>query len=203
MNPATWPTKLLVVDVEGNGGHPPDLVEFAALPIHAGQVSPATGWSTLIRPPAPITAMATRIHGISNHDVQNAPTWTETADQVRTLLDGAWIAAHNASVEYGLLTRLMPDWQPAGVIDTLKLSRHLFGTSIRHNLDALITHTGIDTSQIPGQRHRAAFDAHATALLLVHLAERFPAFTDLAAVSVPKGMPGIAPEAPEAKGTLW
>jgi exodeoxyribonuclease X len=201
LNPDTWPTKFLVVDVEGNGGQPPDLVEFAALPLHAGQVSPATGWSTLIRPPVPITPMATKIHGIGNPDVRTAPTWAETAEQVKTLLDGAWIAAHNASVEYGLLTRLMPDWQPAGVIDTLKLSRHLFGKSIRHNLDALIAHTGIDTSQIPGQRHRAAFDAHATALLLTHLAERFPAFDDLAAVAVPKGMPGTMPEPTEE--TLW
>ncbi len=203
MNPDTWPTKLLVVDVEGNGGQPPDLVEFAALPIHFGQVSAATGWSTLIRPPVPITPMATKIHGISNQDVRTAPAWAETADQVRALLDGAWIAAHNAGVEYGLLTRLLPDWQPTGVIDTLKLSRHLFGKSIRHNLDALIAHTGIDTSRIPGRRHRATFDAHATGLLLVHLAEHFPAFTDLAAVAVPKDMPGIAPDGPETEGTLW
>ena len=203
MNPDIWPTKLLVVDVEGNGGQPPDLVEFAALPVHAGQVSAATGWSTLIRPPVPITPMATRIHGISDHDVRDAPTWDQAADRVRSLLDGAWIAAHNASVEYGLLNRLMPDWQPTGVIDTLKLSRHLFGKSIRHNLDALIAHTGIDTHQIPGRRHRAAFDAHATALLLVHLAERFPTFTDLAAVAIPAGMPGAASAPAPTEETLW
>jgi exodeoxyribonuclease X len=201
LNPDTWPVKFLVVDVEGNGGQPPDLIEFAALPLHAGQPSPATGWSTLVRPPVPITPMATRIHGIGNQDVQDAATWAETSGQVRALLDGAWIAAHNASVEYGLLTRLLPDWQPAGVIDTLKLSRHLFGKSTAHNLDALIIHTGIDTSRIPGRRHRAAFDAHATALLLAHLAERFPDFTALAAIAVPTGMPGTAPEPTEE--TLW
>ncbi|MFH8791027.1 hypothetical protein [Streptomyces sp. NPDC017941] len=31
MHFTTWPP-LLVVDVEGNGGNPPDLVEFAVLP---------------------------------------------------------------------------------------------------------------------------------------------------------------------------
>jgi exodeoxyribonuclease X len=201
LNPDSWPGKFLVVDVEGNGGQPPDLVEFAALPLHAGQPSPATGWSTLVRPPVAITAMATKIHGIGNQDVHSAPAWAEVSGQVRALLDGAWIAAHNASVEYGLLTRLLPGWQPAGVIDTLKLSRHLFGKTTPHNLDALIAHTGIDTSRIPGQRHRAAFDAHATALLLARLAERFPAFDDLAAVAVPKGMPGTVPQPEE--DTLW
>ncbi|WP_051944367.1 PolC-type DNA polymerase III domain-containing protein [Streptacidiphilus rugosus] len=85
------------------------------------------------------------------------------------------------------------------MIDTLKLSRHLYGKATRHNLDALIEHTGIDTSGIPGQRHRALFDAHATALLLVQLAEGFTAFTDLAAVAVPAGMPSV----PEPEGTLW
>jgi DNA polymerase-3 subunit epsilon/exodeoxyribonuclease X len=199
LKPDSWPSKFLVVDVEGNGAQPPDLIEFAAVPIHAGLVSPETGWSTLVRPPVPINRMATAFHGISNDDVASAPTWQQAASKVRDLLDGAWIAAHNAHVDYGLLARLLPGWEPAGVIDTLKLSRHLYGKDTRHNLDALIEHTGIDTSTIPGQRHRALFDAHATALLLVHLAERFAAFTDLAAAAVPAGMPGV----PEPEGTLW
>jgi hypothetical protein len=56
----------------GDGGQPLDMVEFAALPLHAGQPSPATGWSTAVRPPAAITAMATKIHGIGNYIRQSA-----------------------------------------------------------------------------------------------------------------------------------
>jgi exodeoxyribonuclease X len=199
LNPATWPTKLLVVDVEGNGAQPPDLIEFAAVPTRAELVSAEIAWSTLVRPPVPITRRATEFHGISNEALKTAPTWSEISGEVRDLLDGAWIAAHNAHVDYNVLARLLPDWEPAGVIDTLKLSRHIFGKAIRHNLDSLIEHTSIDTSRIPGQRHRALFDAHATGLLLIHLADRFPTFTDLAAVAVPSGMPGT----PEPEGTLW
>lgn len=199
MNPATWPTRLLVVDVEGNGAQPPDLIEFAAVPAQAGLVNAEIAWSTLVRPPVPITRRATDLHGISNEAVKTAPTWSEISGEVRELLEGAWIAAHNAHVDYNVLVRLLPGWQPVGVIDTLKLSRHILGKATRHNLDALIEHTGIDTSRIPGQRHRALFDAHATGLLLVDLADHFPTFADLAAVAVPTGMPG----APEPEGTLW
>jgi DNA polymerase III epsilon subunit-like protein len=199
VNRTAWPGRLLVVDVEGNGRQPPDLVEFAALPIHSGELSPAAAWATLLRPLHPITPMATRIHGITNQDVENAPSWPQAADRIRTLLDGAWIAAHNARTEYDVLTRHLPAWQPAGVIDTLRLSRHLYGKTTRHGLDALIQHTRIDTTGIPGRRHRAAFDAHATGLLLVHMANRFDTWEQLTAVAVPDNMPGTS--TPE--GTLW
>ncbi|GDY58486.1 hypothetical protein SVIO_091090 [Streptomyces violaceusniger] len=54
MNFATWPT-LLVVDVEGNGTNPPDLVEVAALPMRDGEPDTSTAGAWLIRPPRPVT----------------------------------------------------------------------------------------------------------------------------------------------------
>ncbi|MFD4764051.1 hypothetical protein ACFWOJ_36070 [Streptomyces sp. NPDC058439] len=49
---------LLVVDVEGNGANPPDLVEVAALPVHAGQPDTSTAGAWLIKPPCPVTPFA-------------------------------------------------------------------------------------------------------------------------------------------------
>lgn len=69
------------------------------MPLRKGRVAADSARSTLIRPPAPITAIATRVHGLTDQDVQAAPAWGQIADQVRALLDGAWIAAHNARVE--------------------------------------------------------------------------------------------------------
>ncbi|WP_242334215.1 hypothetical protein [Streptomyces formicae] len=54
MSFSTWP-RLLVVDVEGNGLNPPDLVEVAALPVHAGRPDTSTAGAWLVRPPRPVT----------------------------------------------------------------------------------------------------------------------------------------------------
>ncbi|MFF0515494.1 hypothetical protein [Streptomyces sp. NPDC004250] len=50
MNFATWPA-LHVVDVEGNGTNPPDLVEVPALPIRDARPDKSTAGWWLTRPP--------------------------------------------------------------------------------------------------------------------------------------------------------
>lgn len=204
MNLSTWP-RLLVVDVEGNGANPPDLIEIAVVPIDGGRVRPEQTKATLVRPPQPITRFATGVHHLTNQDVANSPTWESIAADVQAYLDGAWIAAHNAGVEYSVLTRHLPTWQPAGVIDTLRLARAALPDAPGHGLDALLTHTVLDVSTVSGRRHRAAYDAHVTALLLLALAGRYATWDDLIQVAVPPKMPG-APAAPapdHEEQTLW
>jgi len=46
----------VVVDVEGNGQQPPDLVELAVVPIIGGVIGEPVSW--LVRPDAPITHFA-------------------------------------------------------------------------------------------------------------------------------------------------
>ncbi|MFW6690172.1 exonuclease domain-containing protein [Streptomyces sp. MAR4 CNX-425] len=196
-----WPSPLYVVDVEGNGANPPDLVEIAAVPLTDGRPRPDQIRQWLIRPPTPIPARISRIHGITNQMTADAPAWPEIADEVHRTLDGAWIAAHSASVEYRVLGSHLPGWQPAGVIDTLRLAKHTAPRRSAYSLDTLLVRTGIDLSDIPGTRHRADYDAHATARLLLHLAERYSSFAELQAAAVPPGMPGHPEQQPEE--TLW
>ncbi|NUS17027.1 MAG: 3'-5' exonuclease [Streptomyces sp.] len=200
MNFGTWP-RLLVVDVEGNGATPPDLVEVAALPVRDGHPDTSTAGAWLIRPPRPVTPFAARVHGLTNDTLASCPSWQEVAGQVRELLGGAWIAAHNAHVDHRVLSAHLPDWQPTGVIDTLRLARATRPGLPSYTLDSLIDHLAPDLTHAPDQRHRARFDAYATALLLLHLAEAYPAWEQLAAVAVPPGLPG-APQREE-DPTLW
>lgn len=92
------------------------------------------------------------------------------------------------------------------MIDTLRLGRAACPDAARHSLDALIHHADVDTSGLPGQRHRALYDATATALLLLSLSSHYSDFTELATACVPPGLPGRPvpsegplPETP----TLW
>ncbi|MGW2038687.1 3'-5' exonuclease [Streptomyces virginiae] len=202
MSPLTWPEPLYVVDVEGNGANPPDLVEVALIPVTDGQPRPEGARSWLISPPAPIQSRVTRIHGITNAMVDDAPTWNDVAPEVAALLERAWIAAHSASVEYNVLTRHLPDWQPAGVIDTMRLAKATFPGHKGFGLDPLIAHTGISLNAVTGQRHRAAYDAHATALLLLELASHYDTWDALTAKAVPPSMPGLPQHQPE-ENALW
>ncbi|MFJ9782604.1 exonuclease domain-containing protein [Amycolatopsis sp. NPDC101161] len=68
----------VVVDVEGNGHQPPDLVELAAVSIVAGVVGVPRSW--LVKPDQPISQFARRIHGITNEQVADAPVFGDRGD---------------------------------------------------------------------------------------------------------------------------
>ncbi|TVZ84854.1 3'-5' exonuclease [Streptomyces sp. BK340] len=112
---STWPA-LLVLDVEGNGTAPPDLVEVAALPIRDGRPDKTTARAWLTRPNRPVTQWATRVHGLSNSDLADKPAWSEIAEEVHGFLGTAWICAHNADTDYRVVLARLPSWQPAGVL---------------------------------------------------------------------------------------
>lgn len=201
MNSASWPP-LLVVDVEGNGATPPDLVEVAALPVRDGQPEMSTAGSWLIKPPRAVTPFAARIHGLTNQALDGKPGWEHIKDQVHACLGTAWIAAHNAHVDYRVLSAHLPQWKPAGVIDTLRLAKATYPNLVKYSLDALIKEIALDLGQAPiTGRHRAAYDAYATAQLLIAMATEYTCWEQLVAVAVPPGLPG-APE-PEQEPTLW
>jgi exodeoxyribonuclease X len=198
---SSWPA-LLVTDVEGNGATPPDLVEVAAIPLRAGAPDTTAAKSWLIRPPVPVTQFATRVHGLTTAHLADSPRWGEVADEVRAMLGGAWICAHNAHVDYKVLARHLPGWRPVGVLDTLRLARATYPDVRRHTLDALIEHTSLDLSGAPGRRHRASYDAYATALLLLDMASHYGSWDAVVAAAVPPGLPG-APQPESQEPTLW
>ncbi|MFD9073530.1 3'-5' exonuclease [Streptomyces lasiicapitis] len=200
MDFSSWPP-LLVVDVEGNGCNPPDLVEVAALPVRGGHPDTSTAGWWLTRPRRPVTSFAAGVHGLTNERLEQEPGWEEIAEKVHAFLGTAWVCAHNAHVDYKVLSAHLPQWQPAGVLDTLRLARTTYPGLAKYSLDALITHVQLDLSTAPAQRHRATFDAYATAQLLIAMASHYNTWDELVAAAVPPGLPG-APE-PERDPTLW
>jgi DNA polymerase III epsilon subunit-like protein len=158
-----------VVDVEGNGQQPPDLVELAVVPIVGGKVQEPVSW--LVKPERPIKYFATRIHGITTQDVAEAPAFAAIADEIRASLDMPALVAHNAHVDIGVLKRHLPQWDVPEVFDTLKLARHLLPNQSSYRLGMLVRSLnlaeGLPDDLTP---HRAAYDALVTARLFVCLA---------------------------------
>jgi exodeoxyribonuclease X len=160
-----------VIDVEGNGQQPPDLVELAVVPIAAGRIGQPTSW--LFKQSQPITLMARRVHGISNDLVAGAPPFADLEADVRGHLAGAVLVAHNAGVDVGVLRRKMPDLAPVEVLDTLTLSRRLQRGQATHRLGSLVEALHLADDLPPGLRpHRAGYDALVTARLFVRLATK-------------------------------
>jgi len=159
----------VVVDVEGNGQHPPDLVELAAVPIVGGVIGEPVSW--LVKPDAPITGFARRIHGITNDAVADAPAFAEVQGDVLRALDADALVAHNAHVDLDVLGRKLGDWKPPEVFDTLKLARRLLHDAGTYKLGALVGAFGLAEGLPDGLTpHRATYDVLVTARLFVRLA---------------------------------
>lgn len=161
----------VVVDVEGNGQQPPDLVELAAVPIVGGIIGEPKSW--LVKPDLPIIYFAKKIHGISNEQVSDAPVFAYVEADVLKALDASALIAHNAHVDVGVLQRKLGDWECPEVFDTLKLARRLLPGRKTYKLGSLVEEfdlgKGLDDESQP---HRATYDAVVTARLFVHIAGR-------------------------------
>lgn len=146
-----------VIDVEGNGQQPPDLVELAVVSIASGAIGEPRAW--LCKPNEPITVMARRIHGITNEMVAAAPVFAEVAAEMRACLGSAVLVAHNAPVDLGVLRRKLPDFEPSAVLDTLKLSRRLLPGPASYRLGALASELHL-ADGLPQhlKPHRATYD---------------------------------------------
>jgi exodeoxyribonuclease X len=161
----------VVVDVEGNGQQPPDLVELAAVPIVAGMVGEPSSW--LVKPDQPISHFARRVHGIGNDQVADAPVFGYVEADVLKALDASALIAHNAHVDVGVLQRKLGDWECPEVFDTLKLARRLVPGQPSYKLGAMVDAFGLAKNLAPDlEPHRATYDATVTARLFVHLAGR-------------------------------
>lgn len=160
--------RLAVIDVETTGLDPSTdhIVEIAVAHVTLGSPKlPRLAGSWRVRPPIPISAAVTRIHGITDEDVAGCPTWAKVAPEVVMACDGRQVAAHHAvfdhlfvvaeEVRIGRATRLPWPW-----IDTkipgMVLDRYVSGKS----LGSLCARRGIVLDP-----HGAAGDAVAAALL--------------------------------------
>lgn len=171
-SPALASRQLVVVDVEGNGQQPPEIIEITVLPLGGDTPTTADLRTWLVRPTRSITGLVTRkVHGITNTDVADAPQWADIAQEITAAITGRVLVAHNASVERRVLQAHLPDWRPPLVLDTLRLAKAVWpDLPGGYALDRLIAHADLaapsDDIGQPARRHRAAYDTWMTAALL-------------------------------------
>ena len=164
-------TKLLAVDLEGNGARPPEMVELCVLGM-ANHTLTGFRRHWLLKPTKPISEIVSRIHGITDDDVRNAPSIEDIAGDLAEVLEAHPVVGHNVRVDLDVLARALPEWAPARAIDTLKLARLLRPGLESYGLQRLGDRFGLldDAARISGgQPHSAPYDAALCALLLGEL----------------------------------
>ncbi|MFQ0813598.1 DNA polymerase III subunit epsilon [Brucella anthropi] len=114
---------------------------------------------------------ALAVHGISNEQLLDKPTFAEILDEFQAFFDGAKLVAHNAMFDLGFinaeLARLgQAEIQVERIVDTLALARrkHPMGPN---SLDALCKRYGIDNSH--RTLHGALLDSQILAEVYIEL----------------------------------
>ena len=153
-----------IIDVEttGTGASYGKITEIAIV-IHNGQTVTET-YNTLINPECNIPWNITRLTGITNDMVTNAPKFYEVAKKIVELTAGKIFVAHNAQFDYSFIKeefkRLGYDFKRK-TICTVKLGRKLLPGHHSYSLGNICADLGIQITD----RHRAIGDALATAKL--------------------------------------
>ncbi|WP_234736802.1 3'-5' exonuclease [Tellurirhabdus bombi] len=153
-----------IVDIETTGGigGPTRLTEIAVFR-HDG-LRVIDSFHSLLNPGCPIPPFISRLTGITDEMVENAPTFADVAAQVERLTENAIFVAHNAPFDYGFLKKEF-GWLDLAFernkLCTVWLSRRIFPGLPSYSLGKLC-----DSLNIPLiDRHRAIGDAAATVQL--------------------------------------
>ncbi len=150
---------LAIVDVETSGtGHGDRIIEIGILRIENGVC--VETYKTFLNPERELSPWITRLTGIAEVDVEDAPLFADVADEIARLLKGAIFVAHNVAFDYafikGEFARIDAFFE-AQCLCTVRLSRLLSPRAKRHNLSAVIKRHKL----VCESRHRAFDDAHA------------------------------------------
>jgi DNA polymerase III epsilon subunit family exonuclease len=158
----------VVMDLETTGfGHDARIVEVAGVRFEEWQ--PTDQFHSIIQPECHIPGSASRVHGISNEMVKDAPLFKDLAPSLAHFMQDAVVIGHNFfSFDLRFLTKELRDVFGAGpdhwVIDTLPLARQCLPGK-KHKLEQLAPLLGIPLENA----HEAMSDVYATSEVWLHL----------------------------------
>lgn len=118
-------------------------------------------FSSLIDPDTYLSPAITEFTGISQFDLEKAPTFRGVHEKVLELLSGNIFIAHNVAFDYSFIKSEFAGLNiafKAKKLCTVKLARTLLPHLPSHNLDTLIDHFNLPVIR----RHRALSDAMST-----------------------------------------
>lgn len=161
----------VVVDIETTGGnkHSGKITEIAAILYDGTKV--VDRFVTLVNPERPIDKFVSRLTGITDAMVADAPLFEEIADDFDRFTANAIFVAHNVNFDYPFIReeyrRIGKDYSRRRLC-TVRLSRRTFPDLPSYSLDKI---TGELSLHFNGH-HRAEADAMATVRLFEKILEK-------------------------------
>lgn len=118
----------------------------------------------LINPLTPFSLFNTRIHGITEADVQDAPTYAELWPTLNDYVNHKLVIAHNASFDMSVMRKTLDYFRlPYPELDylcTVNISKQVWPDLMNHKLNTLATYHNISFDH-----HQALEDARVAAKL--------------------------------------
>lgn len=182
--------EFVAFDLETTGLSPRTdrVLEIGAVRFDAG-MNRLAEMELLVDPGMPIPLAVQRLCGITDADIDGAPSPVEGVAQLADFCEGAELVAHGAGFDIGFCAGLVPAaFAGRRVFDSLELARVLLPTAASHSLPLLSAALDIEHAR----PHRALSDASATH----HLFERLRAAGEDLPASVLRDMRRVAARAP-------
>lgn len=141
------------------------ITEIGAVKVADGKI--IDRFSTFVNPQRPISAEITKLTGITDDMVKDAPTIENVLLEFLKFCEDTVLVAHNASFDTGFI-RIAAERAGLGelhhtIVDTLELARALLPELNKHKLDIVCEHLGVTLNG----HHRAVNDAEATAEVFI------------------------------------
>ncbi len=167
--------EFVVFDLETTGLSPwagDEIIEIGAMKIFGDQIDEVNTFHSLVNPRRIIPDEATKVNGISNEMVANAPFFEDVFPKFLDFVGGAYLVAQNAKFDMSFLMKYMMEKQirrEMEVYDTVIFSRRCFPEETRHNLDVICNRLNLAFNA--NERHRSMEDVRLTAHAFVRMRE--------------------------------
>jgi DNA polymerase III epsilon subunit family exonuclease len=132
----------------------------------------------LVKPSTDISEKSKRIHGISFEQLSSSKDICEVLYDFIEYSSGAVLVAHDAPKDMLFIKSALREYGMSNpfelIVDTLKMSKKTNIYNKSHSLDTLIEQFKINPN-LGYKRHRALYDAEATAVLFVNIIKKIQA----------------------------
>ena len=162
---------VIVLDIETTGLSPERhaITEVAAVKVKGGKI--IDSYQTLINPQRPIPKFITRLTGINDSMVENAPLFEDVVQEMKEFFGDAVLIGHNVSFDYRFLTHNFAKHtgEPLSnpTLCTAKLARRMLPDLPNKKLGTVAEHYDV----INDAAHRAMGDVQATTKILNYMVD--------------------------------